>query len=280
MYAFLYMKWFLLLSIVILSSCRVQRRIYSPLPVNNPSLQEKNDFSVNASISTPKGFDINGGFAVTNRLAIIAGAYTHKNKDVEYNNDFTNQYDSSNLVYRHNGFTLGTGVYFPLTGPGSDNYLSFFGGISKGSFKMNEAFYQVSPNPSTSLNNYKSTLNRYFLQGSMNFYGEIIEGSVTTRYNLVEHKNVITDYTNTQLEDFQLPPFVTGRFNSFVDFSFDIKTFFSRNPRWGIQVFAVVSTRTNKDDDPDSDKRFYHYYPFRAGTGIFFRGFSRKNKGK
>jgi hypothetical protein len=275
------MKWFLLIAICFLASCHIERKIYSPLPVNNPSVQKKNDFSVNATISEPKGFDMNGGFAITNHMAIIAGAYTHKNKDREEKHGFTNQYDSSNLLYRHNGFTIGAGAFFPVFGKQSRSYLSFYSGINSGSFKMNEEFYRISPVPSASpmVNAYKSRLHRYFLQGSLSYYGDQVEASLNTRYNLVEYKKVTTDYTDNQLTEYQLPPFVSRRFNSFIDFSVDLKVFFSRNPRWGLQLFSLVSMRTNKYEFTGAN-RFYYYYPFRAGTGIFFRGFSGKSNGK
>ena len=263
-----------------LASCRIERKIYSSLPVNNPSLQDKGDYSVSATISDPKGFDLNGGFAVTNRLALIAGAYTHKNKDIEESFVIGSQEDSSNLIYRHKGFTLGAGIFFPIFKKKPDSYLSFYSGINTGSFRMNEAYFEINPTPSVQrLNEYKSKLNRYFLQGSINYYGKSIEASATTRFNLVEYKNVRTDYTNTQLSEYQLPPFVSHRLNSFVDFSTDLKVFFSNRPRWGIQFFTLISTRTNEDDDPGFGN-FYHYYPFRIGTGIFFRGFSGKGTGK
>jgi hypothetical protein len=271
------MKWYLLIAVCVLSSCRIQRKIYSPLPVNNPSLQEKNDYSVNATISTPQGFDLNGGYAITNRFAIIGGLYTHKNRDLEQNSGFTNQVDSSTLLYRHNGFTLGTGIYFPIFGRESDNYLSFYGGINNGSFKMDETLYKINPSSPSGpfINTYKSKLNRFFLQGSFTHYGKIFEASFTTRFNFVTYKNIKTDYTDTQLQDYQLPPFIPHRTNSFADFSFDSKFYFSRDPGWGIHFFGLTSTRLGDDEVPN-----FHYYPFRLGTGIFFRGFSRKPAAK
>ena len=263
-----------------MASCRVERKIYSTLPVNNPSLQEKNDFSVNATFSDPKAFDFNGGFAITNHLALIAGLYTHRNKDIEENSGFTSHVDSSNLVYRHNGFTIGAGGFFSVFGKKSNTFLSFYSGLNSGKFKMNEEFYQISPTPSPPVfNKYSSKLNRYFLQGSLNYYGDPVEASITTRYNLVEYKNVITDYTDTQLSEFLLPPFVSHRVNSFIDFSMDLKVFFSHQPKWGIMFFSVITNRTN-DDDEQGIGKFYYYYPFRIGTGIFFRGFSRKSAAK
>lgn len=247
------------------------------MPITNPSLQEKNDFSVNASIGEPKGFDINGGFAITDHFAVIAGLYTHKNKDVEINGGFfSSGYDSSNLVYRHNGFTIGAGSYFPLGQQGSTAYMSFFGGLNKGKFRMNENFYEISPNPSSKVNQYTSNLNRWFLQGSLNLYGNRVESSITTRLNVVQYKNVVTDYTNDELTNFRLPPMVSKGGNTFIDFAFDFKAFYSPEIRLGVLFYFVASTRLGEGNDPNNTKSFYYCYPYRIGAGIFYRGFAGK----
>jgi hypothetical protein len=270
------MKWTIFLTIIILAtSCRIERKIFSSVPVNNPSLQKKKDFSVNATISAPKGFDLNGGFALTNRLAVIAGAYSHKNKETEIAGQITPSGihdDSSKLVYRHNGITIGTGAYFPLSKRKSSAYLSFFAGMSTGSFRMNEEMYENqvnSPGPPV-FHSYKSRLNRYFLQTSLNFYDKNVEVSFTSRYSLVGYKKINTDYTNGQLSSYRLPPFTTPELNSFLDLAFDLKVLFSQNTRWGMQLFGVITGRLDNDEYGIAQ---YDYYPIRIGTGIFFRGF-------
>ena len=102
-----------LISIVFLS-CNIERKIYSTLPINNPALQQKNDYAVNASVSEPFGFDLNGGYALTDHFVLIGGAYFHKNKEIEERFRPNGPGDSSNLRYRHRGYTLGAGTIFPL----------------------------------------------------------------------------------------------------------------------------------------------------------------------
>ncbi len=269
------MKWSFLILIVLLASCTIERKIYSSIPVNNPSLQGKNDFSVNATVSAPKGFDVNGGYALTNHLAIIAGGFTHKNEAIETAGPFSPlgiHDDSSNLEYRHHGITIGAGAYFPLSKLYSPGYFSFFGGISTGSFRMNEEMYENqinSPGPPV-FHFYKSRVSRYFLQAGLSHYGKYFEASITTKYNLVGYNQVNSDYTNSQLADFHLPPFTTPEYNSFLDIVFDLKVFFSNKPRWGIQFFNVVTARLDNDNN---GVKQYDYYFLRMGTGIFFRGF-------
>jgi hypothetical protein len=260
-----------------MASCRIERKIYSPLPVNTPTLHKKKDFSASATFSAPTGFDFNGGFALTNRLALIAGAYTHKNRDIETRQGFTSQEDSSNLTYRHKGFTFGAGAFFPLSKKSHETFFSFYGGINTGSFNMKEEFYRINPPPTSGpvFNNYNSRLNRYFLQGSLNYYGEPGEASLTFRYNFVEYKKITTDYTDNQLSQFRLPPFVTKPVNSFLDMALDFKVYLSRDPVIGVQFFGVFSGRTNDWDDMGTTS-YYYYYPYRFGTGIFFRSGSGK----
>ena len=105
-----------ILTIVFFASCTIERRLYSPTQVNNPCLEEKNDYSVSLSYSSPSGFDFNSGYAITNRWAVIGGLYTYKNRDREENNYlFSQNRDSALLLYKHKGFNIGTGVYIPLS---------------------------------------------------------------------------------------------------------------------------------------------------------------------
>src|SRR5688572_6008285 len=270
------MKWFSILSLIFfISSCTIVRRIYTPLPVNNPSLKAKNDFSVSATYSEPNGLDINGGYAISNRLAIIAGGYTHKTGDIQHY-WFNNVHDSSNLIYRDNGFTIGAGTYFPIAD--SKNFFSGFAGLSTGDFKMTEDFYAISPNASHFFYNYKSRLNRYFVQGSFNHYGGVLEISLNLKLNLVEYKNVTTDYSDNQLQNYYLPPFDARRINSFLDMGIDIKGYISQNPRIGIHYFAVGTNRLNNEELLVNGHGYYAYYGLRTGIGIIISKGSPKEK--
>lgn len=258
-----------ILTIILFSSCTIERRLYSPTQVNSPCVEEKSDYSASLSYSSPSGFDFNGGYAITNRWAVIGGLYTYKNKDQEENNNlFSQNRDSSLLLYKHTGFHIGTGVYIPLS---KDNklatFISFFGGYTKGSFEMQESFYEVSPTPSTSpkLNFYKSDINRWFIQGSINLSDRFFHQSFITRFNYVGYNNINTDYTANEQVSFNLPDVGYPKWSSFLDFSFDTKIFFSKEQRLGLQFFGTVSTRLNSED-----YNFY-YYPFRMGVGIVLK---------
>lgn len=257
------------------SSCSIQRKLYSPTQVNNPSLQAKKDHSLSLTFSIPSGFDFTGGYAITNRLALIGGVYSYKNKDKQEDYSlFSSTRDSAALSYKHKGFHAGVGIYIPLSQKKLSTFISFFGGYTKGNFEMREAFYEISPTPSTSpkLNFYKSDINRWFIQGGINLYHKFIHQSFITRFNYVGYSNVNTDYTFDQQTFFNLPPLVYPKWSSFLDFSFDTKIFFSKNQMVGLQIFGTVTTRLNKED--------YNFiiYPFRLGAGIVFKSpFNKHN---
>jgi len=251
------------------SSCNIERRLYSPTQVNNPSLQGKKDYSLSLAFSAPSGFDFNGGYAITNRLAVIGGLYTYKNKDKEeqYFPILSSNRDSTALSYKHKGFHAGAGIYLPLSQKKSSAFISFFGGYTKGDFEMREKFYEISPVPSTSpkLNFYKSDINRWFIQGGIHSYHELINFSFITRFNYVGYSNVTTDYTFDQQASFNFPPLAYPKWSSFLDFSFDTKIFFSKKQMVGLQLFGTATTRLNK-----KDFNFY-IYPFRLGIGVVLK---------
>jgi hypothetical protein len=249
------------------SNCNIERKLYSPTQVNNPSLKTKKDYSLSLAYGTPSGFDFNAGYAITNRLAVIGGAYTYKNRDQEESYSiFSSQRDSSILVYKHNGFHAGAGFYLPLSKETPSEFVAFFIGYTKGSFEMHEKLYDLSNTPpSPKLNFYKSDLDRWFIQGGFNSYHGIFEFSFITRFNYAGYNNVTTDYDDNQQYSFSLPPNAYPKWSSFLDFSFDTKIFFSKNKVFGLQLFGTGTTRLNR-----KDFNFY-YYPLRLGFGIVLK---------
>ncbi|MEO7393687.1 MAG: hypothetical protein ABIU11_02030 [Chitinophagaceae bacterium] len=255
------------------SGCTIERKLYSPTQVNNPSLQEKNDYSISATVSTPSGFDISGGYAITKRLAIIGGAFSYRNNDNQQSyNIFSANRDSSILTYKHKGFHAGAGFYFPLSKKRSSEFIAIFGGFTKGNFEMREKLYELSGSSRTlQFNYYKSELNRWFLQTSINSYHNVVHFSLISRFNYVAYKNVNTNYNNNQQQEINLPPNGYPEGSSFLDFSFDTKIFFSKEQKVGLQIFSVITTRLNKKDFD------FYIYPFRMGIGLFLNSPFTKN---
>jgi len=259
---------FVYLTLIWLYSCKIiERKIYSPTQINCPSLNQKNDHSFSATFSLPWGFDFNGGYAITNRLAVIGGIYLHKNKDNEEAFSIFPRYSAtSSLLYRHKGFHGGAGIYFPLS-KAKESFVSFFGGYTKGSFRMDETLIEYFQDSTASGKNnfYKSDIGRYFLQAGFNFYEKKFELSIVTRFNYVGYSDVITDYDSFDQYQYNLPDIAYPAFSQFLDVGFDSKFFLDNKRRIGLQIFGSATTRINRQD-----YNFY-YYAFRMGIGIIIK---------
>lgn len=259
--------------ICLLSSCAViEHRIFSSTQINTPSLQHKNDHNFSLSASVPAGVDFQSSYALTNRLAILGGLFSYKNKDEEKRYSiFSSDRDSSLLLYKHKGFHLGTGGYFPLIKDRSPLFISVFGTYTNGDFKMIETLYDNSVPGGSKINYYNSDIKRLALQSSLHFYSKHIHQAFTTRYNYVVYANVNTDYTVSEQISYNLPPSGHSRYSSFVDFGFETRIFFDEKQKTGIQLFGSATARLN-----DKDFNFY-YYPLRIGIGFIANSpFSRK----
>lgn len=261
---------------LLLSSCVIERRIYVPTQVNNPYLQKAGDYSISGTYSSPAGFDINSGVAITNQLAVVAGYNHYKNKDGEREVDiFNGNQDSAILNYKHNGFHLGLGAYFPLSkGNTNTNTITVLGGLINNKFSMKEKLYAATQNPSPTpkLNFFNSDINRWFLQASINLYPENFQISFSTRYNYVSYQNVVTDYTSNEQLSYRLPPVAYPKSSSFLDFSFDATCYFNSSKTIGVQAFSILTTRLNK-----REFNFY-YYPIRSGIGLVYKRPNAKKK--
>lgn len=252
----------------------IERKIYAPTQINTPSLKEKNDHNFSVSISAPYGYEMHGSYALSDRVAIMGGLFSYKNEDEEKAYSiFSSNRDSALLLYKHKGFHIGTGGYFPLIkNKSSSLFISFFGTYTDGNFKMSETSSD-NANPSVSkINFFNSDINRWALQSSLHFYSNHIHQSLTTRYNYVGYHNIETDYTNNEQYSYNLPPHAHSRWSSFIDFGFDTKIFFTENQKLGLQVFGSLTARLN-----DKDYNFYHY-PFRIGAGLVVKSPFKNNK--
>jgi hypothetical protein len=256
---------FYISAIILLQGCgSIQRRLYSTNQPNNPSLQKKNDYSLSVTYGGPSGFDLNAGYAVSDKVAIIGGFYTQSYLDTEQDYFWLSPgRDSSKLSYRHNGFHAGAGVYLPLSQKDSDWFVSFFGGYTNGNFRMNEVLYHVDPPPVTSQTNfYKSRITRWFAQGSLNFYDKTIHQSFIARFNYVGYNKATTDYSTAEQEDYRLPPFGHPPWSQFLDLTVDTKLFFTKERRIGLHLFGTLNTRLNREIFN------FPYYTYRIGAGI------------
>ena len=266
---------FISITLFLLCSCSIRRKIYSATQINNPSLQQKNDHSFSLSCSNPAGFDFTSAYAITNRLAIIGGAYSYRNNENQNESDlFSNFSATAALLYRHKGFHGGLGVYFPIVKKDPRVYASFFGGYTKGNFRMDEHYVETDNSTGATTTResfYRSDIGRYFLQGGCNFYLSQFEFSLLSRYNYVVYSDVTTNYSTLDQYDSSLPPLGYSIYSQFLDIGFDSKYFFTDSRRIAVQVFGSFTTRLNR-------KEFnFLYYNTRLGLGVVIRNPFKKN---
>ena len=267
--------FFICLTLFLICSCSIRRKLYSSTQINDPVLQQKNDHSFALSFSDPSGFDFTGAYAITNRLAIIGGAYSYRNHEKQSEDHwFSSVSATASLQYRHKGFHGGLGVYFPVTKKNRNAYVSFFTGYTSGRFRMDENYVETDLSTGTTTTResfYKSDIGRYFIQGGFNSYMGRFEISMLSRYNYVVYSNVSTNYSTTDQFDFSLPPLGYSKYSEFLDFGVDGKYFFTNERRFGIETFFAFTARMNR-------KEFnFPYYDTRIGIGLVARNPFRKN---
>ena len=246
----------------------IQRKLYAPTLINNPSLQAKNDYCFTAEISNPKGVDVQGGYALTNKLAFIAGLYSYYNTDKQEDYSlFSTSSSTSDLVYQHKGFHVGSGVYFPLSSKNLNTIFAAFAGYTNGSFAMRETLYDNSNGQSTSpkLNFYKSDITRWFVQAGITQHNKRTELSGIVRFNFVGYNKVNTDYSPSEQWSYTLPPTAYPKWSQFLDISFDTKVFFSDKKIFGLQFTATTGARWKRE------VYNFYYYASRIGIGLVFK---------
>ena len=273
----MFMRYILIcLSLFLICSCTIRRKLYTSTYVNNPSLQHKNDYAFSASISQPAGFDFSGGYAVTNRLAILAGAHTYRNAEDQTDDDFLSPTTTEvSLLYRHKGYHGGLGVYFPISKKNSNGYASFFTGYIKDDFRMDEDGIETDNNNGTTVTRdlfYKSDIGRYFVSGGIHAYVGQFDLSFLGRYNYVEYSNIVTNYSTTEQQLFNFPTLGYSKNSQFLDFAFDMKYYFTEKPRIGLQFFGLLTARLNQ-------KEFnFPFFNNRIGVGVVIRNPFQKSE--
>lgn len=108
------MSYFTLLPCLFLASCQ---SLYLQKTVNIPQLEKKDDGNVSASFSFNYGFNVQGAYAVTNHLGVMANSFFTYNNDPKYKNDY------------HRCLELGAGYYTRI---GDVAIMEFYGGGSIG----------------------------------------------------------------------------------------------------------------------------------------------------
>lgn len=120
-------SYFLLLTIIILSSCS---SIYIPSVPNTPMLTTQGEVAGGAHISLKGNFNFNSAYAVTNHVALLAnGAFMHNER--------------TKKDIKHKMIEFGGG-YFDTFGPDNNRILEIYVGLGSG--KSDRAFRNFDRN--------------------------------------------------------------------------------------------------------------------------------------
>ncbi len=203
------------LAIVSLAACYTPRFAYSPTAHNVPVLAEKNDSKLGINYSTnadaratensydrnkARGADIQGAYAITQHIGVQASYFTRK--ETTYDNSADFGFDSSVIRYKRNLFELGAGYFTPIN-ENKKVMFQVFGGVGFGRFTFtdngkdnNQLLYSRFHN---------ADIFKYYLEPAISFRSkEVFAASLSTRFSVVKFRNVQTNYSQVEKQDYKL----------------------------------------------------------------------------
>jgi hypothetical protein len=198
------------------SSCYTPRYVYSPSAHNAPAFTKKGDsklafnYSANAADNTVKdsipvkakarGYDLQAAYAITNHWAVQLN-YSHRTE--RNTGDFNNGYNDSVVInYTRNLTEIGIGFFHAL----NENKHSFFqvyGGIGFGKSGFTDNGREYSTGYRTRFHNMDVV--KVFIQPAFMVRGKRnFAATLSSRHSVIYFKNIHTDYTATELDNFKL----------------------------------------------------------------------------
>lgn len=222
--------------IVLVSSCKSSRYIYSSPVPNSPILEGAKDASVSVQVSGKLdpdinrkrwGSDIQLAYAPINHLAFTYSFSNRKERDV-YADNSHNYFDSSMVKYKHNSHEFGIGFFHTPNRDMSNHkpsvlrYLTYlpplwaysifnntkvgfslFGGFGFGSTKIDDNGL-IKPN--TIYSRYlNDRYTKIFLQPSLHFFkNEYFSFSFIAKFSRLKFNRVQTNYSLDELNGLRL----------------------------------------------------------------------------
>lgn len=190
-------------------SCSVPRYIYAPSIPVTPFFEEKGEASLSGNYATPgqgdsqkstgNGFDLQGAYAVTSKLAITANFSQRREKEAySYIQDGRYDiFDSSVIKYRRQMFEAGIGYVVPVDRL-KTIYLGFFAGVGAGKFTILDQ--GLDNNSSGYSRMYENRLLKWYFQPVINAHaGKYFRFSLATRFSFVRYGSPQTSYTEEEL---------------------------------------------------------------------------------
>lgn len=200
----------------LLSSCYTPRYVYSPSAQNVPLITEKGDSKLGILYSTNgngirtenekeyrrfgRGIDIHGAYAINKQFAFQGNFYQRS----EQNGGGYGFRDSgySIIKYRRHLTELGFG-YYTKTEPSGKLIFQAFVGIGLGKFIFDDngqddtgAVYHRF---------HQANITKFYIQPALMYQNEKrYSVSLASRFSFINYGNIKTDYTQTELENYEL----------------------------------------------------------------------------
>lgn len=191
----------------LISSCAVPHYMYAPTAINVPSFTEKGESSTSVAFSN-HGYDIQGGYSISNRLAVLGSWYWRHEKQYTAGYQATNiGWPSNNVLdsIRYNRKFLTAGVmFFTPINPRKTIFFNLSTEYGLGQFNMfenkrTETYNYNSPDTifTHSINNYPATMTQVILQPSIMVHSRSVDFILSFRWSGIRyHYNETADSLN------------------------------------------------------------------------------------
>lgn len=206
---------YLLLALLLFSSCRAPRHIYAPSVPENPFFEKKGDSKlavsyagrgIDLSESRRKftGVEFQGAYAFSNHIGLFVGHGMRRERD-NYNknrgyDDY--YYTEADVFYRRRMTDVGLS-FFSAADPQKIVYLGANVGMGFGNLQMREQGLLLD---SSALNRfYESRLTKFFVAPFVSFHsGDYLKVSLTGRLAFVNFREQKNNYTPDESNYLQL----------------------------------------------------------------------------
>ena len=235
----------LFISSLIFCSCTTGRYIYVATPPNNPYFVHKGDSKIGAYYSSSggnttennfaRGIDLQGAYAIGKYWA-LAGSYSgRKERDMYDYGGYQSGFSNSEVNYKRNFAELAAGVFTPIN-PKKTITINFYAGGGTGKFSFLDLGSDI--NHLTYSRFYNANTAKFFFQPSVNFItSEYFRFSFILKSSYVHYKNAKTNYTNNELQSFNLADLTKHTFN-FIEPAWNFQFGLPKYP-WGKFEFSL-----------------------------------------
>jgi len=262
--------------IVIFAACNTPRYAYSPNAHNVPVFSKQFDSKLSANYSTnadinsndnntnryshnrANGYDIQGAIAVTDHIG-VQGSYFSR-RETTYGDAYNG--DSSVVRYKRNLTEFGAG-YFTSINKKDKIFFQVYAGVGFGKLKLTDASKDFNGVQYTRF--YNSDIRKYYIEPAIIFRNkEIFAASLSTRFSVINFRNVSTNYTQDEKQSYRLDSL--NRYGTvFFEPAFVNSYGFNKLPGFRIEYQLGFSVPIDLNSEPILD-----YRPFNFSIGLVF----------